>query len=125
MITTKDMRDCSLQEIFTHVATHLLEQNERAEEHSGCSSVCKLRVKQVNNKTLACAVGCLIPDDDYHPDMDEDMFADNLELQEYFPNHMHSLLENLQKVHDYSPTDRWRAELEKSAIYFELAMPQL
>lgn len=53
------------QEIFDTVAVHLLTQNKRATK-ANCSTTCQYRTSE----GLKCAVGCLIPDEKYTPEME-------------------------------------------------------
>jgi hypothetical protein len=54
-------KDMSKQEIFDTVVTHLRKQNTQ----SGKGGNCFYRLGE-----LKCAVGCLISDEDYSPDME-------------------------------------------------------
>jgi hypothetical protein len=86
------------QEIFDTVATHLFKQGKRSTDQSRC--------RYHGENGLKCAVGVLVSDDVYFPEMDEgnktikslveqnedkfpDWFKDNL-----------GLLQTLQSVHD-------------------------
>ena len=62
MITLKTLHSATLQEIFDHVAKHLLAQNEAAkifDEDDG--TACFYRTAEGRS----CAVGCCIADDEY------------------------------------------------------------
>lgn len=58
------------QEIFNRVVKHLRQQKVRAYNDQMC---CYRTVK--DGKTLKCAVGCLIRDEDYKPEMEGAIFA--------------------------------------------------
>lgn len=62
MITLKTLHAASLQEIFDHVAKHLLTQNEQAayRDEDG-DLICEYRVFDGKQ----CAIGCLIADNEY------------------------------------------------------------
>lgn len=93
------------QEIFDTVATHLFAQGQRAFVHesevddvndAGC------RYRMADGKR--CAVGCIMPDENYRPEFEGQSALDLIdgywrELPEYFcQNSM--LLGDLQGVHD-------------------------
>ena len=90
------------QEIFDTVVTHLYTQGKQADDGMGG---CMYRTVG----GLKCAVGCLIPDDQYHPNM-EGSTVDNigLLLPSYLHPHMRLLIE-LQGVHD--ATSSWEDEV--------------
>lgn len=90
------------QEIFDIVVTHLYAQGKQAEDgENGC--------QYRTDAGLKCAVGCLIPDDQYHPDM-EGTPVDILgsRLPAYLRPHV-QLLDVLQLVHDSA--DIWKDEV--------------
>lgn len=54
------------QEIFDRVAKHLIEQGEPSASVKGEGEpVCMYRHVAPGGKPLSCAIGCLIPDDEY------------------------------------------------------------
>lgn len=81
------------QEIFDTVVTHLYTQGKQAADG-------KNRCQYRTDAGLKCAVGCLIPDDQYDPAM-EGATVDTLGslLPSYLHPHMRLLIE-LQGVHD-------------------------
>lgn len=115
------------QEIFNTVAAHLLRQGRKAEGY-GTQPGCAYR----SNDGDKCAVGCLIPDDDYSielegavvtPNLLED--TDRLAFREKFLKdvlirlgllkHVH-LLRSLQAIHDDKEPAMWLAELHRLAV---------
>lgn len=54
----------SKQEIFDRVAKHLIEQDEPS-AYGEDVPVCRYRLTSPDGKQLSCAIGCLIPDDEY------------------------------------------------------------
>ena len=103
------------QEIFDKVATHLLTQMAKS------SRLNPLIPPAIQGETCLyrdsfgrkCAVGCLIPDELYDPDMDPRSVA---ELLDEFPEldslrkHV-ALLEDLQGIHDTVEPTRWKTAL--------------
>lgn len=108
------------QQIFDVVATHLLTQNRRATAPSGG---CRYRAVQGDGTVLKCAVGALIPDDLYYPDMEQltpFQLLNLTALQSLFatPNRQRTLelLRELQSTHDSIFEPRyWRPELGRVA----------
>jgi hypothetical protein len=97
------------QEIFDTVAKHLLTQGKKAvDKYTG---LCTYRAPD----GLKCAVGCLIPDDVYKPEMDNGTSAGRIdtiyinfpEVEEYLGIDNLSLLCDLQDIHDVSD---WRSD---------------
>lgn len=97
------------QEIFDTVVRHLKTQGKQSRTSSG---TCVYRKFEADGSVLKCAVGCLIPDDVYTPEMDGDgweigklveAICDEFEdiLPKYFQQNV-KLFSELQKVHDRS-----------------------
>jgi hypothetical protein len=108
------------QEIFETVAVHLFKQGERAFDANG---QCAYRGKL----GMACAVGCLISDADYHADNMEglDVFglAESGQLPSNLVPHI-ELLNRLQILHDsdrpWLSTEAMRRELNEIGQAFLL-----
>ena len=102
------------QEIFEKVKAHLLSQNAKSLTEDG---MCAYR----GVGGLKCAVGCLISDDVYQPEMEnhnvyypevEDALRDsgvkfNVERHESL-----NFFRELQAIHDGYPCSEWAKELE-------------
>lgn len=109
------------QAIFDIVSNHLLTQGERAQRPTFWSSQMAMCAYFNQETGLKCAVGCLIPEERYHPDLegwslmsvsvktalDLDRFVD--------PDLALALLHDLQSVHDDALPDQWRTALEDVA----------
>ena len=89
----------TLQHVFDAVATHLLSQPGPAMSSTG---TCRYRAPDGR----MCAVGCLIPDDRYDPGIEGYTVFENQNVWDALPPHIHeirnvhSLLSDLQSVHD-------------------------
>jgi len=129
------------QQIFDTVAKHLLTQNARAtrergpEDDSGDTQACVYRT----DTGLTCAVGCLIPEALYNPDMDNaskvqgtaisanqivQRVLDNLGVIDFHAgaeDNRLKLLRNLQRTHDSYDVEDWPEELRDLARRFELS----
>src|SRR4051812_34996113 len=107
------------QEAFDKVVRHLLTQNKGSRN----TETCLYR----GPDGLMCAVGCLIPDDQYTPALDGDgIGAEVSEIIDSVPALAGldlDLLTDLQVVHDSSSVEDWRHELLKVANKHDLAMP--
>lgn len=112
------------QEIFNKVKDHLLTQNERSlNDDARCA------YRGENN--TKCAIGCLIPDELYKPEMDAlpssvftlyrrypDVFSEMLGVDSVAP--LLPLLNDLQVVHDGDSPDEWPYALHEIAKYHDL-----
>lgn len=105
----------SLQETFDTVVKHLLTQNKRSEDRY--STGCKYKT----STGLKCAVGCLIPDDKYSPEMEgsSTLFGQVKLLMEDL-GHDISLLGRLQGIHDSELVRFWPIHLTELASEFDL-----
>lgn len=90
------------QEIFNRVARHLLDQGERSATDGGCL--------YRGPRGLSCAVGCLLTDADYQPNMEGEAFNAivRLWLGKDHPLAAHTdLLCELQGIHDSGDPKQW------------------
>lgn len=115
------------QEAFTKAALHLLKQGKPAKVDDAC------RYRGENSTT--CALGCLFPDSEYDPAMED---ATALQLlagkrpggHEFTPPpslaglwpHM---LTDLQRIHDTYHPWVWRDALASMAMRYNLTMPEV
>jgi hypothetical protein len=103
----------TLQEVFTAVVTHLLNQGERSVASSGN---CLYRSPDGRR----CAVGAIIPDELYSPVMENSVVQANCVwsvIKPLFasPTDAKYLLEELQAVHDDIPPHDWEEMLRGMA----------
>lgn len=122
------------QEIFDKVATHLFTQGVRSvsktclNDASFDADYCLYR----GPNGTKCAVGCLIPDEDYDPTMENrsayDLFTSTVTPME-FPkleplNENKDILNRLQTVHDnlsnWATTETMKSALATVAIRYDL-----
>lgn len=106
------------QEIFDHVAKHLLKQGRQSRDPD--TGECRYR----GPDGTMCAVGCLIPDGEYTPALEGksalDLFSTPPAGRGYLPTDhplcsRMGLLDDLQCLHDYSYPDTWVSGLERLA----------
>jgi len=106
----------NLEPVFVKVANHLLKQNARS---IGRAGGCAYR----GENGCKCAVGCLFPDDRYHPSMEgvgiRSQIVGMVVAQELgFANRSSVLLlEELQSLHDYVPIENWGKALAEMAAF--------
>lgn len=112
------------QEIFNKVVTHLITQGKPAEDSVG---QCSYRTPdpEDRSKTLMCAVGCLLSDDEYSEDIEgwpvEDLIEEGF-LGGYDP----TLLSRLQVAHDnyFQSIQTLKNKLIEIAEEFSLKFPK-
>ena len=109
------------QEVFNIVANHLLDQNKRSDR--GPVDECLYR----GPNGLMCAVGVLIPDEQYHPDMegcDAVSVLNGYPDLEVFLGNSTGLLHELQQCHDSGLVTDWINILARIGDDFELTLPE-
>lgn len=115
------------QEAFNTVCEHLMEQRCKAKTGTFC--VYK------NEKGLKCAVGSLIPDEEYKPAMDGKFDLSGAMLYHLLdPKHeffvpalekvSEQLLIHLRNVHDNQDVKDWADSLIDVGIKFDLSIPK-
>ena len=114
----------SKQEIFDRVVSHLLTQGAKSMGPGalGYQNRCAYR----GAYGRMCAVGCLISDEFYNPDLEgrsvnHFMVLDALEKSGVENAGAHSfILSDLQLTHDSHDVKQWREELRKLAFHHKL-----
>jgi hypothetical protein len=112
----------SQQQIFDKVSTHLLAQNKRSSfiKDSG-QEYCRYR-----QDGLMCAVGCLIPDDKYEPEMENQLVEAPRVLNsltaivDVKDDEVIGLLVKLQEIHDNTSPPEWFEHLGSLAGRYSL-----
>ena len=112
-----------LQQIFDTVSTHLLTQNRKASNKGGD---CFFRTKD----GATCAVGCLIPEAAYYPEMEglhlSELLRDGLlPVGEDNREQKFDLLRSLQHIHYCSAPDVWAHRLDAYAQKHDLTFTPL
>lgn len=120
MITLKTLPEATEQEVFNQVYKHLMTQMEKSMEFGMC--------KYKGPKGLKCAAGCLIGDDEYRSQFDNNINTDN--SWSYFvgskivPDNCAKLICILQGLHDGYDVKQWEDQLRKLAKDYNLEVPQ-
>ncbi len=102
------------QEAFTTVVLHLRKQGRRAQDHSKC------RYRAPDG--CKCAIGALIPDDQYNPKLEGRTVLALTHLPAL--QDLNSfLLSDLQITHDVYYPDEWEKRFEHLAGKYKLEVP--
>ena len=113
-ITLATLPTATEQEVFDHVANHLLTQNKQCFA-KGSSKFCLYR----GENNLKCAAGSLIADNEYKKKMENNSWG-GLIFQGRAPSAHSELIIILQKVHDNHEPESWREKLGKVAKMYGL-----
>lgn len=103
------------QEAFTTVVLHLRKQGRRAQERSNC------RYRAPDG--CKCAIGALIPDDQYTPELE----GSNLFTITHLPalQDLNTyMLADLQLTHDLYDPKEWEKRFEYLAEKYKLEVPK-
>jgi len=100
-ITLSSINNFSLDAIIQHVARHLILQNQRSYDED-----CKYK-----SEGLSCAVGCLVSDEEYDPEMEGAAIRDKRFDKFGIGAQRRALLNSLQLVHDSMMPYEWHNEL--------------
>ena len=119
------------QQLFDTVATHLLTQRKAAIGKNGDCLYRKARRKGA--APLTCAIGCLIPEEKYSPEMEGYSLNDNIGLSDNTAARVEMIRRAaglsprqiplgraLQDLHDETPVRTWEAGLRRIAAWFGL-----
>lgn len=101
------------QEAFDKVCKHLLAQMKKAKRPNSTGDLVWCAYRGQDN--LMCAVGCLIPDDEYFPDMENVSLNDIRDKVSSLQTVSLGLLIDLQNIHDKYDTERWKGLLKQLA----------
>jgi hypothetical protein len=116
MITLKTLPQATEQEVFDHVACHLLTQSKKSLSLDGVE--CQYR----SFDELMCSAGCLMAEDEYR-DTFEGQIWEDLVANKEVPEEHSSLIGSLQYVHDNFLPDKWPGQLSDVAFVYNLQYP--
>lgn len=118
MITLKTLEYATSQQVFDQIVNHLRKQGKPSMDKRG--NECLYR----GPNGLKCAAGCLIADDEYIPEMDNNPASDTtwqyLVDTGVVPPHFSELIIHMQHLHDGEHPEDWETEFEKAAQTFDL-----
>lgn len=107
------------QEAFDAMVRHLRKQGRKSQKPGSYSCL------YYGADGLMCAVGCLIPEDQYSRTLE---YHSAVKIQDKVPaitNLSPDLLDAMQMLHDNCPIENWEAEFLLVAYRFCLTLPPL
>ena len=115
-ITLETLHIASNQDIFDQCINHLRQQGEPAMTDEA-SRTCQYRYNG-----LKCAIGCFIANDEYNPAMEGCTWSilHIKYIKTDMPSYRHTLLRNLQNIHDTYYTNEWEYQWIQLAKKFKL-----
>lgn len=120
-ITLATLKDATAQQVFDQVVDHLRKQGKQAYSYKNDS--CNYRVVGLCGEILKCAAGCLIGDDEYSPEMDNNdegtSWAQLVDRGQVPASHR-ELIRQLQNIHDGVIT-HWEKGFAEVALAYGLS----
>jgi len=104
------------QDAFTKMKNFLLAQNAKSEVKNEIENRCLYR----GPNNTACAVGCLIPDDEYSPEFEAMSLVRVQESVSTLRDLRFEFLFGAQRVHDAYPVSLWPEKLKALAESWNL-----
>jgi hypothetical protein len=120
VVTLANLKEATEQQVFDQVAKHMLAQGVRSKKADSEHNVCLYR----GPAGLKCAAGCLIADDEYTPEMDNNHKGtswDGLVSRGEVPRAHRDLIQDMQSIHDRQEPEDWKAVLKDYAANRGLA----
>lgn len=108
-VTIHNLKDKTAQEVVNFVKDHLLKQGCKSEKRSETGKITCLYRGPNGTK---CAAGCLIPDEDYKPDMEHGKWS-SVSMNYGFERKHIYLISDLQYIHDNVEVEEWEKAIDK------------
>lgn len=105
VITLANLAESTPMEVFQFIENHLLTQNAKSRRFK--KRICYYR----GDNDLKCAAGCLISDDEYTPQFEENNWSTLIRKRQVPAAHS-KLIRELQLIHDDVPVDSWKHHLD-------------
>ena len=115
MITLKTLPQATAQEVFDQITQHLLQQGKASQTINGA---CRYKLEEPT-RTLKCAAGCLIADNEYNSKFEGESWRKLASLQAV-PSYHEDLITSLQKMHDTCLVSEWPERLRQLAADYDL-----
>ena len=118
----KTLHEYSEQEVFDHVALHLMQQNSKSVIPPTTDNWHDAKCVYRSPDGKMCAAGCLIADDEYKPHMEDSTWM-VLANTGFVPRHHADLIRRLQIAHDAAELKAgfmFEEELRAAAARFNL-----
>ena len=110
-VTIHNLNQATEQEVFDTISAHLLTQKAKSMLHPKKPpfeyEACAYRSRE----GLMCAIGCLIPLEDYKPEYEKEGWSELLEKYEKLPRRHANFLSRLQTIHDGCDPSDWPSRL--------------
>lgn len=106
-ITLETLPAATEQEVFDHIAIHLLTQMEKSMSVYNTMGQYRSDSKLYQNKKLSCAAGCLMGDKEYIPELEGNSWEVLVE-NDLAPNDHFEIIQKLQRIHDWEDIDSWK-----------------
>ena len=111
-ILSTPWNELNKQQVFDQIAEHLLTQSSKS--HQSFNNCEKYRCAYRGDEGLKCAIGALIPDEEYKPGMETKAVA-SLAV-EFFPSPLidkstTDFLQTFQTIHDSWEVNSWQYKL--------------
>lgn len=124
MITLATLKDATAQQVFDQVSTHLLTQMKQSSGYDRHEDF-QCYYRSGEGRSLKCAAGCLIADDEYVLAMDEPYKCSGTAWEAiieagHAPRTHELLITQLQWVHDSFLPLAWAEHLKELATEFGL-----
>lgn len=116
-VSTRTLKEATAQQVFDHIALHLLKQNKKAKVSE--NSACRYRV-EVCGEVLKCAAGSLIPDEDYNLSMENQSWSLNTLRRYGISTNHNELIKSLQGIHDWVEVSNWKPRLKAVGELYNL-----
>lgn len=110
-VTLATLEQSTAQEVFDHVAKHLLTQKTKCLTEGRCV--------YRNEHGMSCAAGCIIADDEYKESMEGKIWQD-LIRHKIVPEAHNHLIDHLQLAHDLKKPQEWPTQIQAVAKYHNL-----
>lgn len=113
-IDVHNLSEATEQEVFDHIAWHLLTQNKKSIDTKSTGITCQYKLGE-----LSCAAGCVIPDAFYNPEMEGGDWT-NLTAKYSITTTHSELISSLQLLHDWEEAAVWKTYLAPIADRYKL-----
>ncbi len=126
-----------IQPVFDKIVGHLRAQNAKSMimrparlggiigGEGGWASDAPEKICAYRSKDgLSCAAGCLIPDSEYHSNMEGRTIV-GMEFFDNWPANTQQMVSRMQGVHDRNPPEEWEHGFKLVAERYDLVVPAL
>lgn len=109
IVSIRNLHEVSEMDVLEFITAHLLSQRKMSRTFT---PVLNRTICRYKHDDLRCAAGCLIPDEDYRPEMEGNVWY-TLINKKMVPPHHAWVIAKAQSIHDFTPVKAWAEELQK------------